>query len=86
MAAAHNNLAGLFLRQGNLQKAAIHCTKALKIDPQLAEAHYNLGNIMFTRGQFEKAVTSYEKALSLRPNWPEARMNLDITKKRTQSP
>ena len=71
---------------GKYEQADVHCTRALELEPGLAEGYYNMGNIRFQQGRFKEAVMYYEKALLFRPNWPEAQRNLGIAKSRLQSP
>jgi arylsulfatase A-like enzyme/Flp pilus assembly protein TadD len=75
---ALNNLANCLLQIGRYDEAAVHCKKALAIDPNLPQAHYLLGNIYFKKGDAQQAIIQYEKALELKPDFPEARHNLKL--------
>jgi tetratricopeptide (TPR) repeat protein len=83
---ALNNLGNCLLQIGRYDEAAVHCKKALAIDPNLPEAHYLLGNIYFKKGEAQQAVIQYEKALELEPDFPEARHNLSLARSLKEKP
>ncbi len=69
------NIAEMYRRVGNPQKAIAHGERALELNPNNADAHNNLGIAFFDIGDFEGAVRSYDKALELRPRFAEAISN-----------
>jgi tetratricopeptide (TPR) repeat protein len=48
-----------------LEKARIHCERALAITPQLAEGHTCLGNVYFSTGRYDDAVQEFRRSLDL---------------------
>jgi tetratricopeptide (TPR) repeat protein len=56
------------LGQGNRDQAEGLFTKALTLDPQLAQAHAGLAEIHFARARYESAVYAARKAVRARPN------------------
>ena len=51
-------------------------TKALAVDPGLANAHNGLGVAYAQQGDFARAIAEWEKAVSLRPDLTDARDNI----------
>lgn len=72
IAAAHHNLGGAFHKQGELGKAVVEFSLALKIAPDLPEAWCALGISYAAKGWEDYAVHSFRRYLELRPNAPEA--------------
>ena len=73
---AHNNLAVLLQRRGQLDEAISHYRQALSIrsnsgqarhDVGLARAHSNLGGALLRKGELDEAIAECEMALKLRP-------------------
>ena len=68
-------LGHLYLTQGQLQKAVVVDTLAIRLQPDAegtAEAFAHLGMILWGAGQTEGALKALDKALFLHPNLPEA--------------
>ena len=53
-------------------------TRALAIQPNLAEAHCNLGLALQALGKLDEATVSYHKALALKPDYVTAHNNLGV--------
>jgi tetratricopeptide (TPR) repeat protein len=73
-----NNLAGKYLLQGDLAKAAELYKKALETDPNFMLAYYNLGIINFKQKNMQGAVKYCEAALQLDPNYAPAYNQLGL--------
>jgi Flp pilus assembly protein TadD len=82
---AHNNLAVLLQRRGQLDEAISHYRQALEIrsnsgqarhDVGLARAHSNLGGALLRKGDVDEAIAQCEMALKLRPANADAHTNL----------
>ena len=56
------------------QKSREYATKALKLDPDLAEAHSSLGLNLFAEYRFVEAKSEHERALELNPSYAMAHM------------
>jgi tetratricopeptide (TPR) repeat protein len=66
-ASAHNNLAILLARQGDLSGAVGHWRAALEAKPGNANTHHNLGIALADRGQRAEAIRHFTEALRLDP-------------------
>ena len=82
---AHNNLAVLLQRRGQLDEAISHYRQALEIrsnsgqarhDVGIARAHANLGGALLRKGNVDEAIAECETALKLRPANADAHTNL----------
>ena len=74
----HNNLGNVLQRQGKIQEAAAHYTKALQSNRKYAEPYNNLGTALDQQGKTQEAVAHYTKALQINPNYAEPHINLGI--------
>ena len=75
-AEAHNNLATVLQRQGDLSRAEQHFERTLELQPGHAEAHNNLGVLYESRRDFAGAAEQYDAALRSRPDFAQAHSNL----------
>lgn len=66
-AEAHARLAGIFIREGNIEKASSYNAKALDLDPNLAEGYFNSARISVEKNDIKTALQSYNKILTLDP-------------------
>jgi Flp pilus assembly protein TadD len=73
---AHNNLGIVYMRQGNIDKAIEHYTKALQIKYNLPKTHNNLGNAYARQGKIDMAIAHYTAALQINPDFAGAHNNL----------
>lgn len=69
---AHNNLAILLRRRGELAEGARHYREALRLRPEYPEAHYNYGLLLAEQGRLAAAKSHYRAALDARPDYFEA--------------
>jgi Flp pilus assembly protein TadD len=75
---AHNNLANLLTKRGDLDEGVTHYYEALKLNPGFAEGHLNLGIVLERQGRYRDAIEHYEKALEIAPDWADAHYNMGI--------
>ena len=73
---AHNNLGIAYARQGEMDKAISHYTKALQFKPYFPRAHNNLGNAYARQGRTEEAIAHFTLALQYKPDFAGAHNNL----------
>jgi len=75
----HAALANTYINMSNygylpadqsLPKATTAATRAIGLDPSLAEAHASIGFLFASNGSFEKSETSFRRALRLNPSAP----------------
>lgn len=66
-AQGHNNLGTALARQGKLEQAIAHYSRAVQIDPEFAKAFSNLGSALARQGKLEKAITQYSTAVRIDP-------------------
>ncbi|MDF1684089.1 MAG: tetratricopeptide repeat protein [Legionellaceae bacterium] len=70
--ADHNNLATLYERMGNPNKALTHYAAAVHAAPDFAIAHYNLGLILLKQNKLDAAATQFNNVLILNPEHTNA--------------
>lgn len=70
-ALAHSRLAGALLYLGDIDDAEAHASKALLLDPKLAEVQHTFGKILFARGTPNMG-EPLARAVELNPNLPDA--------------
>jgi tetratricopeptide (TPR) repeat protein len=75
---AHTNLAEVLIDQDDLDGATMHCTEALKINPNYADAYNQMGVTLKKRGDLNESMKNYIKAIQIDPNNWEAYNNLGI--------
>lgn len=82
---AHNNVAALLMRRGQVDDAISHYEKALKLRLNNRETHYhlsvallhnNLANALAQKGLIDEAIVHYRKAVQLRDDFADAHSNL----------
>jgi tetratricopeptide (TPR) repeat protein len=66
------NLAIVYLRQNQIEKALDEARTAVNLDPKLARARYILGNVYFTKGDYASALPELEKVLTIAPDFDAA--------------
>jgi tetratricopeptide (TPR) repeat protein len=72
----YNDLGNRYSIQGLYQQAIDLYTRAISLDPQLAEAHYNRGLAYDNLGQYQNAIHEYKVAIGLNPGNVPAHNNL----------
>ncbi len=72
----HNNMGNALARQGRLDEAANHYSKALHIRPDDPMAHNNLGITLAEQGRLDEAVAHYSEALCIDVEFVAAYYNL----------
>ncbi len=75
---AHYNLAGLYLRQGDLNAAMAQCDAAIKAEPKFARAYLRKGTILAQQKRFREAVVEFERSLRIEPEMAMAHNNLGL--------
>lgn len=70
-----NLLGVLSLQCQKLDDAGQLISKAIKIDPTIAEYHFNLGEVLIHKGDHSAAMDSYKRSLEIKPD-------LDIAKEK----
>ncbi|MCS7265444.1 MAG: tetratricopeptide repeat protein [Armatimonadetes bacterium] len=75
---AHYNLAGLYLRQGDLSSALAQCDAAIKADPKFARSYLRKGTILAQQRRFREAISEFERALKIEPEMAMAYNNLGL--------
>lgn len=83
---AHGDLATLYLRDGQLEKAAERLALGKAAGFESARLHYNLGAAFFNEGSFEAAAASFREALALDPELADAQRGLGSTLERLDQP
>jgi len=73
---AYTAVGGIYLRQGDFDRAMTNFAVALEIRPTFPDIHLSLGYAMLYRGRFSDAEKEFLEALRLQPRYPEARVNL----------
>lgn len=69
---AHNNLGGILLYKGQIDKAIAHFRMAIKLKPDYPDAQCNLGLALLQRGDYRRAIVHFNECLKHRPNDTEA--------------
>ena len=73
---AHNQLGGVWLRQGKLDEATLEFAAATRINPGYVEGRNNLGVALEHAGRLSEAIEQFQDALQLRPDYRPALANL----------
>jgi tetratricopeptide (TPR) repeat protein/SAM-dependent methyltransferase len=74
-AAAHLQLADMFLQQGRFEQAETHYRRVLAMKPS-AEVCSNLGIALASQGKWDEAAAQYRRALTLNPELVDVYRNL----------
>jgi tetratricopeptide (TPR) repeat protein len=67
-----------YLVKGQHDLAISDLTKALEINPNLAEAYDNRGNAYYLKDQLDQAISDYTKAIKIDPGHAEAYFNRGV--------
>jgi tetratricopeptide (TPR) repeat protein len=76
---AHYNLGQALAQKGRLDKAIVHYSEALRIEPDHPDAHNahnNIGLALFRQGKVNEAIARYARALELKPDGANIHNNL----------
>ena len=79
---AHEHLALLLQKEGDLDQAEEQYRATLEIAPRLYDAHSNLGALYMQRGDVQRAEACYREALRLQPDFLDARLNWGLLAER----
>jgi len=66
----------MFLTANRNHEAIEALSKAVQLDPALANAHNGLGVAYARIGELPRAIEEWRKALAIRPDFADARENL----------
>lgn len=79
------NLAGIYVKQNNMQEALKIWQYCIETFPDSFYAYYNLSCYYANRGRFEQAYPLMLKARNLNPGHKELRQKLDVIEKKMRS-
>ena len=68
----------MYLKKGDLDKAAVHFSEILIYEPNNARVHNSLGAIYIKKLDPRRAVFHFREALRIDPHYGNARNNLNI--------
>ena len=74
---AHNNIAAIYEKAGEMEKAETHYRTALRIKPT-HDHHYNLGNVLRKTGRIDEALAQYTKSLDYHLGFASAMNNMAL--------
>ncbi len=77
--AAHNNLASLLIRRGQLEEGLAEAQTALRLQPNFPQAHVQAGHALFLQDKFTEAEAHYRLAIKLKPDLTVAYVALGTT-------
>src|SRR3989475_7379843 len=80
------NLAVLYIRRQEPDKALAAINKALETNPSSFAAHYNKGEVLTMKGEYKAAVESYKTAVYLRPDLDAFKLTLGAAYVRAGDP
>ncbi len=75
----HERLGSLYVQQGRLEEALLHCQTALSLCPSTLDSRNNLGVIYLQKRDFDRAEESFRTVLRASPNSAGAYLNLGNT-------
>jgi len=70
-----NNYAWLLAEQGNIDEAALHIEKALKLAPRHPDVLDTQGKILLMQGKLAEAQAAFETSLEIRPNSVDVKLH-----------
>ena len=62
--------------RGGLERAALHFSAVIRLNPASADALYNLGRVYAREGDRRRAALAFSEALRLKPDFADARVEL----------
>ncbi len=72
---ANNNLANVYLKSGELDKAISFYKKSLKVNPNYSLSHNNITKAYYDKKQYDSALFHVSKAIAVSPNYIGAHEN-----------
>lgn len=75
---AHNNIADVYVRHGDDERAKFHLETAIRLRSNYADAHHNLALIYTRKKDWKNAVTHYQSAIKYNPNLWQSHQNLGV--------
>jgi mono/diheme cytochrome c family protein len=72
----HDDVALLYLDEGNVRKAVEHFERSAVLRPTSAPAQFNLGTALAFGGALDAAIAAFQRALALSPDYALAHHNL----------
>jgi len=73
---AHNNLANILSRRGQIEESLVHYSKAIDDMPYDEVLYYNKANALLALGRIYEAAELYAASLKINPRFAEAHNNL----------
>ena len=74
---AYNNIASIYIRQNNFEKASIYLQKSIEINPNDYVAMYNLGAIYQNiNGKQNESKSLYRRSMRENPNYVSPKIGL----------
>lgn len=86
---AHSNVGNMYVAQyeslratnkaeadKNLELALQHLSKAIALEPRMANFHFNYGIALVAKGQIDAGIAEYETAIKIRSSFSDCRNNL----------
>lgn len=73
---AHENLAGLYFQNGQMDEAIAQFQRSLEIQPRNEFAHNSLGIVFVRLGRVDEAIVQFQEAVDTEPNEVDAHNNL----------
>jgi tetratricopeptide (TPR) repeat protein len=70
------NVANLYKKENQLQKAIKNYKKALEIDPEITSVYFNLGSIYLKQENYQKAIEFLTKGVKIQPSFAALRYRL----------
>src|SRR4030095_2041440 len=77
-AVALTNLGFNYAKSGQYSKAVELLSRAIQLNPDLAEAHYFLGATYNNMDQHEEAIKEFKESIRLKPGWADAHSGLGV--------
>jgi Flp pilus assembly protein TadD len=71
----HDNVAMLYLRAGQIDRAITHLRESLRLNGNSAPTHYNLGIALASERRLDEALAEFREALRLDPQYADAHNN-----------
>jgi tetratricopeptide (TPR) repeat protein len=83
---AHYGIGRAFDRQGKLDKAMFHYSKAVQINPRDERVRNNLGTVLIRLDKADEAMHHFNEALKIKPDHATAQNNLGVVQAIKENP